>query len=155
MLGVGTARLQAQKLALCLPHPYLMGHFGILPAVPLLAFLLCQLLLKGRKMQLSLCPALPHPQYTYKSCSRNTETTARFGNPSYLPPQVPLLQRQLADLSYISCPSEQSSLSSCQLCIRLGVHFGPPDRTQGFLFPPSLLFLPLNSMKGNSGLGMA
>lgn len=93
MLGVGTARLQAQKLALCLPHPYLMGHFGILPAVPLLAFLLCHLLLKGRKMQLFLCPVLPHPQYTYKSCSRNTGTTACHGNPSYLPPQVPLLRR--------------------------------------------------------------
>lgn len=116
MLGAGTARLQAQKLALCLPHPYLMGHFGILPAVPLLAFLLCHLLLKGRKMQLVLCPALPHPQYTYKSCSRNTKTTARFGNPSYLLPQVPLVQRQLADLSYISCPSEQIHPPLYPLC---------------------------------------
>ena len=44
------------------------------------------------------------------------------------------------------------ALCSCQLCILLGVHFGPLAYSHGFLFSPFLL---LNSMKPNSGLGMA
>lgn len=38
-LAVGTRKLWAQQLALCLPQPVSWGHFGILPAVHLLAFL--------------------------------------------------------------------------------------------------------------------
>lgn len=91
----GVARkLPAQQLAL--PSSLSHGHtleFYLQPTFwPSCSTIF---LLNSRKMQLLLCSAPPHPQPVYKFYSRNTETTAPFGSPSYLPPHVPLLQGSL------------------------------------------------------------
>lgn len=140
--------------------PVSWGHSEVLPAVCLLAFLLHCGLPPQRQEDIALPlfgPILP-TIYIYTSYSRNTKTTAHFGSPPY-PLLCPPLQKQLADLSLISCPSEQIHFPLCSLFLpTLHPAWGPlwPSSLFSWLsflsFPPFLL---LNSMKHNRGLEMA
>ena len=155
---MGTRRLQAQQWPSVSLIPVSRGHSEVLPAVCLLAFLLhVVFLLKGRKIELFLCLALPHALYIYihpiPETLRPLPTlevllTLCLSLPSACPYPLlcPPLQKQLADLSLISCPSEQIHLPLCSLFLpTLHPAWGPlwPSSLFSWLsflsFPPSQL----------------
>lgn len=115
----------------------------------------------GRYSSSSVWPYPSHNIYIYTAYSRNTKTTTHFGSPPYPLPVLTLCSVPLCKSSLLTYPSflahlnkftYHCALCSCQFCILLGVSFGPLACSHGFLFSPFLL---LNSMKPNSGLGMA